>query len=86
LSRYIITVDTTGQQLNDGPVLTTPMGGPVIYQGDGAMEVACAAAKALVNGGDVKGAYVQLLKPVAFYMPTMAGLVDSEPDQNYGEN
>lgn len=86
MSRYIITVDTTGEQLNDGPIVTTPMGGPLIYQGEMAIEEAGLAARALVNGGTVKGAYVQLLRPVAFYMPDMAGTVDSAPDPTYGGN
>ncbi len=86
MSRYVITVDMTGEQLNDGPMVTSPMGGPIIYSGEGAMEVASMAAKALVNGGTVKGAYVQLLRPVAFYLPEMAGNIDYAADTVAGDN
>lgn len=72
-----MTVDLTGEQLNDGP-LVTGIGGPIIYQ---ALADAEEAAKQLVKGGTVKGAYVQLLRPVAFYMPDMVGRVpDAEPE------
>lgn len=76
----MITVDMTGDQLNDGPVLTSPMGGLIVYTGPGALNEAEDAAKQLVRGGTVKGAYVQLLRPVAFYMPDAAGRVPNAED------
>lgn len=77
MARYVLTVDVTGEQLNDGPLITSPGGGAIIYH---ELREAEDAARALVQGGTVKGAYVQLLRPVAFYMPDMAGRVpDTEP-------
>lgn len=83
MARYILTVDMTGEQLNDGPLLTSPMGGTLVYN---SAEEAGEAARALVEGGTVRGAYVQLLRPVAFYMPDTSGRVyddaELEPEAN----
>lgn len=76
MSRYVVTVDMTGEQLNDGPIVTG-LGGPIVYLAIGEAED---AAKQLVRGGTVKGAYVQLLRPVAFYMPDAAGRVPNAED------
>lgn len=83
MARYLLTVDVTGEQLNDGPLLTSPMGGTLIYD---TLDDAAEAAKQLVRGGTVKGAYVQLLRPVAFYMPDMAGLVPVDEAPETGGN
>lgn len=83
MSRYVVTVDMTGDQMNDGPVITSPGGGVIIY---GEIEEAEDAAKQLVRGGTVKGAYVQLLRPVAFYLPDMAGRVPNAEDPVRGDS
>lgn len=83
MARYVITVDMTGDQLNDGPVLTSPMGGLITYTD---IDEAGDAAKSLVRGGTVKGAYVQLLRPVAFYLPELAGEVQQDPEPDVQGN
>lgn len=86
MRRFVITVDTDGTQLNDGPVLTSPMGGVIVYQGEDAETEANEAARRLVEGGSVKGAFVQLLTPTTFYLPDSAGSVDAPVKENVGAN
>ena len=74
MQRFVITVDKTGEQLNDGPLLVGPGGGCIVYFERSEAE---AAARGLVEGGTVKGAFVQLLRPVAFYTEIGSGAVET---------
>lgn len=58
----------TDEQFEDGPVITSPLGGVLVYH---SMDEASDAARALTAGGTVKGVFVQKLVPVALYTPTM---------------
>ena len=70
----------TDEQLDDGPIVCTPMGSPVLYED---LDDASAAAKALVKGGTVRGAFVQVLRPVALYTPTSQGMLE-QPEKPEG--
>lgn len=83
MARYVLTVDTTGEQLNDGPLLTSPMGGVITYS---SIEEASEAAKQLVAGGTVQGAYVHILRPMAFYMPLAQGKIDWPDTESHEGN
>jgi hypothetical protein len=84
MKRYLVSVDTTGEQLNDGPIITSPCGGAILWTD---LDEAGEAAKALVDGGTVQGAYVHLLRPVAFYLPQQGSVVTLEDTtKDVGDN
>lgn len=71
--RYFLTI-TTDTALEDGPIVVSPMGGVVVYH---ELDDATNAAKALVDGGSVKGCFVQKLLPVALYTPLSSAQFDN---------
>lgn len=78
--RYFLTVIVNDDQLEDGPIITSPGGGAITYDD---LDDAGAAAKQLVAGGTVKGAFVQKLVPVALYTPaSVAKFAAPEPEDN----
>lgn len=73
--RLVVTVDVTGEQLENGPLVGGPAS-PIEYP---SVAEAGEVARALVAGGTVKGAYVQQLRPVAYFMPVKDDVLQVGP-------
>lgn len=77
--RYLITVIRNEHDTDDGLLVVSLSGGALCYS---TVEEAGVAARELVEGGTVEGAFVQKLVPVALYTSigsaAMAG-PESEP-------
>lgn len=78
--RFFLTIIVAEDQLEDGPIVTSPMGGALTYE---SVDEAGDAARALVAGGTVRGAFVQKLVPVALYTPQSVAKFDAvQPKDN----
>lgn len=86
MNRYVISLDMTGDQGEDGPVVTSPMGGAVIYTGPTAMEDAGEAARELVKNPQIHGAYVVLLKTVVLYTPLVRYRLEADESDPRSES
>ena len=63
--RYFICV---GDDPDTALILAGPLGGPVVYHDH---HEACEAAREIVRGHTVRGAFVMKFTPTAFYLPVV---------------